>query len=93
MEQVKDFFANRVDQIHISFDMDCIDPQFAPGVGIQIPGGLNYREALLLMEEMSETNMVKSCDIVEVNPVLDVRNKTAYMAVKLLARLLGEKLF
>jgi arginase len=45
------------------------------------------------MEEMSETNMVKSCDIVEVNPVLDVRNQTAAMAVKLIARLLGEKLF
>lgn len=93
MEQVKEFFKNKVDYIHISFDMDCIDPQFAPGVGIQIPGGLNYREALLLMEEMSETNMVKSCDIVEVNPVLDLRNQTATMAVKLLARLLGEKLF
>ena len=93
LEQVKAFFKERVDYIHLSFDMDCIDPQFAPGVGIQIPGGLNYREALLLMEEMSETNMVKSCDIVEVNPVLDVRNQTAAMAVKLIARLLGEKLF
>ena len=93
MEQVKEFFKSRVDYIHLSFDMDCIDPQFAPGVGIQIPGGLNYREALLLMEEMAETDMVKSCDIVEVNPVLDMRNKTAQMAVKLLARLLGEKLF
>ena len=93
MEQVKEFFKDKVDYIHLSFDMDCIDPQFAPGVGIQIPGGLNYREALLLMEEMAETNMVKSCDIVEVNPVLDVRNQTASMAVKLLARLLGEKLF
>ena len=93
MEQVKEFFKARVDYIHLSFDMDCIDPQFAPGVGIQIPGGLNYREALLLMEEMAETNMVKSCDIVEVNPVLDLRNQTASMAVKLLARLLGEKLF
>ena len=73
--------------------MDVIDPQFAPGTGIQIPGGLNYREALLLMEEMSETGMVHSCDIVEVNPVLDVRNQTALMAVKLISRLLGERLF
>jgi hypothetical protein len=50
-------------------------------------------KTVILMEEMSETNMVKSCDIVEVNPVLDVRNQTAAMAVKLIARLLGEKLF
>jgi len=93
MEQVKDFFKDRVDYIHLSFDMDVIDPQFAPGTGIQIPGGLNYREALLLMEEMSETGMVHSCDIVEVNPVLDVRNQTALMAVKLISRLLGERLY
>lgn len=93
IEEVKSFFAERVDCVHLSFDMDVIDPQFAPGVGIQLPGGLNYREALLLMEEMCDTNMVKSCDIVEVNPVLDITNKTALMAVKLLARLLGEKLY
>lgn len=93
MEQVKKFFYERVDVIHVSFDMDVIDPQFAPGVGIQIPGGLNYREALLLMEEMSETCMVHSCDIVEVNPVLDVRNQTATMAVKLITRLLGDKIY
>lgn len=93
MEQVQAFFKDRVDCIHLSFDMDVIDPQFAPGTGIQIPGGLNYREALLLMEEMAETGMVCSCDIVEVNPVLDVRNQTALMAVKLIARLLGEKLY
>ena len=93
LEQVIQFFKERVDAVHISFDMDAIDPQFAPGVGIQLPGGLNYREALLIMELMSETNLVCSCDIVEVNPVLDVRNQTATMAVKLLARLLGEKLY
>lgn len=93
IEQVRDFFKARVDYIHLSFDMDCIDPQFAPGVGIQIPGGLNYREALLLMEEMAETQMVKSCDIVEVNPVLDLRNQTAAMAVKLITRLLGDRIY
>ncbi len=93
MEKVKAFFEQRVDVVHISFDMDVIDPMFAPGVGIPLPGGLNYREALLLMEEMAETKLVKSCDIVEVNPVLDVRNQTARMAVELLSRLLGDTIY
>ena len=93
MEQVKAFFAERVDAVHLSFDMDVIDPQYAPGVGIQLAAGLTDREALLLMEEMSDTGMVCSCDVVEVNPVLDVRNQTAAMAVKLIARLLGDRIF
>ena len=73
--------------------MDVIDPMFAPGVGIPLPGGLNYREALLLMEEMAATQMVVSAEFVEVNPVLDVRSQTARMAVELMARLLGDTIF
>ena len=87
------FFKTHADIVHVSFDMDVIDPMFAPGVGIPLPGGLNYREALLLMEEMAKTKLVKSVEIVEVNPVLDVRNQTAKMAVELLARLLGKKIW
>ncbi|MBQ7165407.1 MAG: arginase family protein, partial [Treponema sp.] len=65
----------------------------APGTGVPVPGGLTYREGLLLMEEMETLGMVKSMEIVEVNPILDDRNDTAMMAVALAARLLGEKLF
>ena len=93
LQQVTSFFKSKVDAVHVSFDMDVIDPMFAPGVGIPLPGGLNYREALLLMEEMAATNMVVSAEFVEVNPVLDVRSQTARMAVELMARLLGDTIF
>ena len=92
VEKVIDFF-NKVDIIHVSFDMDVLDPMFAPGTGIPLPGGLTNREALLLMEEIADTGKVRSAEIVEVNPILDVRNQTAILAVSLAARLLGEKLY
>lgn len=87
------FFRSRVTHVHISFDMDALDPMFAPGTGVPVSAGLTNREALLLMEEMAATHMVSSADLVEVNPVLDVRNTTAELAVDLIARLLGEKLY
>lgn len=93
LKSVKEFFRNRVDFVHVSFDMDVLDPMFAPGTGIPLPAGLTNREALLLMEEMADTGLVRSGEIVEVNPVLDVRNQTAVLAVSLAARLLGETLF
>jgi arginase len=93
LKKVKLFFRTHCDVVHVSFDMDALDPMFAPGTGIPLPGGLNYREALLLMEEMCTLGMVGSAEIVEVNPVLDVRNQTAAMAVELAARLLGEKIY
>ena len=93
IKKVKLFFKTHCDVVHISFDMDSLDPSIAPGTGVPVPGGLTYREALLLMEEMSNLDMVKSMEIVEVNPILDVRNETAVMAVELIARVLGEKLF
>jgi len=93
LKKVAVFFKSKVDVVHVSFDMDVIDPMFAPGVGIPLPGGLNYREALLLMEEMASTGMVISAEIVEVNPVLDVRSQTACMAVELIARLLGDTIY
>lgn len=93
LKKVAVFFKSKVDVVHVSFDMDVIDPMFAPGVGIPLPGGLNYREALLLMEEMAATGMVGSAEFVEVNPVLDVRSQTAKMAVELMARLLGDIIF
>ena len=81
------------DLIHVSFDMDVLDPMFAPGTGIPLPGGLTNREALLLMEEMGACGKVCSAEIVEVNPILDVRNQTGALAVSLAARLLGETLY
>ncbi len=93
VKKVKLFFKTKCDVVHISFDMDAFDPSIAPGTGVPVPGGLSYREGLLLMEEMAGLGMVRSMEIVEVNPILDVRNETARMAVSLAARLLGEKLF
>lgn len=92
IRQVLAFFK-KLDVIHVSFDMDVLDPMFAPGTGIPLPGGLTNREALLIMEEIAKTGKVRSAEIVEVNPILDVRNQTAILAVSLAARLLGEKLY
>lgn len=93
VKQVTVFCKTHADYIHVSFDMDVLDPMFAPGTGIPLPGGLTNREALLLMEEMAATKKVVSAEIVEVNPILDVRNQTAALAVSLASRLLGETLF
>ena len=93
VKQITVFFKTHADIIHVSFDMDVLDPMFAPGTGIPLPGGLTNREALLLMEEMGATGKVKSAEIVEVNPILDVRNQTGALAVSLAARLLGETLY
>ena len=78
--------------IHVSFDMDGIDPEHAPGVGTPVAGGLSYREAHLAMEMLADTGAVLSAELVEVNPILDQRNGTAALAVELLASLLGKKI-
>ena len=93
ISEVIAFFRERVDTLHVSFDIDAIDPRFAPGVGIQVPGGLTYREVLFIMEEMARTGLVTSADMVEVNPVQDMQNMTAKMAVQLIGRLLGETIY
>ncbi len=78
--------------IHVSFDMDGMDPDFAPGVGTPVPGGISYREAHLAMEMLSDTGKVLAADFVETNPVLDHRNETARLGVELLCSLLGQKI-
>lgn len=78
--------------IHVSLDMDAIDPDTAPGVGTPVPGGLSYREAHLLMEILNESNKVTSLDVVEINPILDNGNRTAELAVELVASLLGQRI-
>ncbi|MDX2159688.1 MAG: arginase [bacterium] len=81
-----------VDSIHVSLDLDSLDPQFAPGVGTPVPGGLTYREAHLLMEILADDGRVGSLDIVEVNPILDRTNQTADLAVELTASLFGKRI-
>src|SRR5258706_435026 len=78
--------------IHVSFDLDGMDPDYAPGVGTPAPGGLSYREAHLAMEMLADTGRVLSAELVEVNPILDNRNATAILGVELLASLLGKKI-
>jgi arginase len=80
------------DVLHISLDMDSLDPEIAPGVGTPVPGGLTYREAHLLMEIFAASGKVRSMDIVEINPMLDTRNQTANLAVGLAASLLGQRI-
>lgn len=87
------FFSERVDKLHVSVDMDVMDPMVAPGVGIQLNGGFNQREVLLLSEELARSGLLASAELVEVNPVLDVRNQTALMAVEIASRLLGGTLY
>jgi hypothetical protein len=83
---------SQFDTIHISLDMDSLDPEIAPGVGTPVPGGLTYREAHLLMEIFASSHKVQSMDIVEINPILDNRNRTAELAVELAASLLGQRI-
>lgn len=78
--------------IWVSCDMDCLAPEDAPGVGTAVPGGLTYREAHLAMEMLADTGKVIGIDLVEVNPVLDERNRTAEVAAELLLSALGKRI-
>ena len=78
--------------VHVSLDMDVVDPEHAPGVGTPVRGGLSYREAHLAMEIVAESGLMSSLDVVEVNPVLDRENATAKLAVELVASALGARI-
>ncbi len=78
--------------IHVSFDMDGIDPSEAPGTGTPVKGGLSYREAHLIMEMCYETGTLRSMEMVEINPILDTRNQTATLAVELICSGLGKSI-
>ena len=78
--------------IHVSIDLDAVDPEEAPGVGTPSPGGIGYREMHLAMEMLADTGRVASIELVEVNPVLDRANQTAKLGVELLCSLLGKKI-
>jgi arginase len=77
--------------LHVSFDVDFLDPDIAPGVGTTVKGGPTYREAQLCMEMIADTGMLASLDVMELNPALDVRNRTAELAVDLLESLFGKR--
>ena len=76
--------------LHVSFDVDFLDPAIAPGVGTTVPGGPTYREAQLCMEMIADTGRLASLDVVELNPALDLRNQTAVLAVDLIESLFGK---
>ena len=76
--------------LHVSFDVDFLDPDIAPGVGTTVPGGPSYLEAQLCMEMIADTGRMASLDIMELNPALDIRNRTAEVAVDLVASLFGK---
>ena len=76
--------------VHVSLDMDALDPEVAPGVGTPVRGGLTYREAHLALELVAESGLAGSLEVVEVNPILDRENETASLAVELVASALGE---
>ncbi|SDI32663.1 arginase [Natribacillus halophilus] len=85
-------YLSHCDGIHLSLDLDGLDPIDAPGVGTPVVGGLTYRESHLAMEMLAETTDITSCEFVEVNPILDEKNKTAEAAVALIGSLFGEKI-
>ena len=78
--------------VHVSLDMDVVDPEVAPGVGTPVRGGLSYREAHLAMELVAESELLDSLEVVEVNPILDRQNETAALAVELAASALGARI-
>jgi arginase len=78
--------------VHLSLDLDVLDPEVAPGVGTPVRGGLSYREAHLAMELIAESKVLSSLEVVEVNPILDRENQTAKLAVELVASALGARI-
>jgi len=91
-EQAVEMAGNGTAGIHVSFDLDACDPGIAPGVGTPVKGGLDYREAHMVMEIVADSGLLTSLDLVEINPTLDVRNTTAQLGAELAASALGMKI-
>ncbi len=85
-------FKEKVDHIHVSFDLDCVDPSVAPGVGTPVPGGLSYRETHLLMESIADCGCISSLEVTEVNPIIDNHNKSAVFATDVVASIMGQRI-
>jgi arginase len=92
IRRVIDKVKSRDGVLHVSFDVDFLDPSLAPGVGTTVPGGATYREAHLVMEMLHDSGLVRSVDIVELNPFLDERGRTARTAVELVGSLFGQQI-
>jgi arginase len=92
MEEAIGYLKDKTDGVHLSLDLDGLDPSDAPGVGTPVLGGISYRESHLAMEMLEESKIITSAEFVEVNPILDEKNKTATVAVALMGSLFGEKL-
>ncbi len=86
------FKAKKIDHLHISFDLDSVDPSIATGVGTPVPGGLSYREVHYIMETIAEQMVVSSFEIAEVNPILDTKNSSAELAVAIASSLFGKRI-
>ncbi|REB07879.1 arginase [Sporosarcina sp. BI001-red] len=93
MNQAIDYLTSKnIDGLHLSLDLDGLDPLYTPGVGTPVPGGISYRESHLAMEMLQDSGLLTSAEFVEVNPILDDKNATADVAVGLIGSLFGEKL-
>jgi arginase len=92
MEDILGRITERGGHLHVSFDVDFLDPSIAPGVGTTVKGGPNYREAQLCMEMIYEAGLMKSLDIMELNPAFDDRNQSAELVVDLVESLFGEQI-
>jgi arginase len=92
IEQAIAIAGSNTGGIHVSFDMDVCDPAIAPGVGTPVKGGLDYREAHMVMEMVADSGLLRALDLVEVNPILDDRNMTAILGAELASSALGQKI-
>ncbi len=92
ISRVLKHFKENVDHIHVSFDLDSVDPSIVPGVGTPVPGGLSYREAHLIMEAIAECGCMSSLEVTEVNPILDNKNISAIFATEIIASSMGQRI-
>ncbi|WP_044641226.1 arginase [Risungbinella massiliensis] len=92
MEEAINIATNGTDGVHLSLDLDALDPIYCPGVGTPVPGGVTFRETHLALEMLAESDSVVSAEFVEVNPILDRENRTAEVAVSLISSLFGKKI-
>jgi arginase len=92
MEKALSRITSGADLVHVSFDLDAVDPTVAPGVGTPVKGGLDYREAHLIMEVIADARVMTSLEMVEVNPILDQGNASAAFAVELVQSAFGKKI-
>lgn len=92
MDEAISIVGRETDGVHLSLDLDGLDPKDAPGVGTPVPGGITYRESHLAMEMLAEAGIITSAEFVEVNPILDRENQTAKVAVALIGSVFGKKI-